>query len=100
VAVSKPVFVDNSPVTPSPPVCTGTVQNSPITDTLVVTPCAGEVWGSSPSRTAPLVVYPRAGEAHNLSPLRTNSLVTNTSDADMAGKSVNSSLGCVCSVWG
>jgi hypothetical protein len=84
VVVSEPVFVDNSPATPSPSICTSIVQNSPKTDTLVATPCAGEVRGSSPSRTAPLVVYPRAGEAHNLSPPRTNSLVTNTGDVDMA----------------
>jgi len=92
VVVSEPVFVDNSPATPFPSICTGIVQNSPKTDTLVATPCAGEVRGSSPSRTAPLVVYPRAGEAHNLSPPRTNSLVTNTGDVDMAGKSVNAPL--------
>ncbi|KAL9384337.1 hypothetical protein Peur_021347 [Populus x canadensis] len=49
VAVSKLVFVDNSPATPSPPACTGIVQNSPRIDTLVATPCAGEVRGSSPS---------------------------------------------------
>nr|TKS10924.1 hypothetical protein D5086_0000078290 [Populus alba] len=68
------------------------VVQSSRTDPLVATPCAEEVQGSSPSRTEPLVLPHCAGEGHNPSTPRTNSLATNTGDADIAGKSVNSPI--------
>lgn len=82
VVASEPVSEANSPITSSPPICTGPVQTLSGTNPLVPNPGAEGVRASPPSCSESLAQPSCAGDEHH-SPSKTNTLATIAGNANM-----------------